>query len=118
MELKPDFPLSQLIIDYWYKAMLIISFTLFIMACVMDIAVIGNASLMLLSAGGMFVSFGEWINHPLQTHIWVPGAVVHQGAKLTSYNRQPQLLGSLFDILGFILISLGFWQLIKHINLV
>ena len=108
--MKPGNPLSQLIIDYWYKAMLVICFVLFVVSLTQDVHVITNAALMLLSSGGMFVSIGEWINHPLQTRI---ARAPYGFSHISSYRRLPSILGNLFDILGLILICLGFLHIYR-----
>jgi hypothetical protein len=100
-------PLSNLKIDYWYKAMLAFFSVLLILGLTVDIKVIGNLAIIEFAAGGILISIGEWINHPLQTKLVQNHPTLAVTGILTSHNRSPNLLGSLFDILGFILIVLG-----------
>jgi len=105
-------PLNNLKIDYWYKALLVLSAVILIAALTMKMEGVSNSIIQLLSLGGLFIGIGEWINHPLQTRIIPPNAYYAPGgAKLTSYNRRASLLGSLFDLLGFVIIVIGVWRL-------
>ena len=100
-------PLEQLIIDHWYKAMLTLSTVLLILSLTVDIRVISNESLALLSTGLIFISLGEWINHPLQTALFNPLIDQTTTYKLTSNNRKPCRLGNLFNILGGLFVCMG-----------
>jgi hypothetical protein len=71
-----------------------------------------NSIVQLISLGALLLGIGEWINHPLQTKIMPPNAYYAPGgAKITSYNRKPCFLGSLFNILGFVIIFIGVCKL-------
>jgi hypothetical protein len=107
---------TQLVIDYWYKAMLVICTALLILSLVAEIKVIGNLALMELATGGILLSIGEWINHPFQQKIVRNpyGCII---GNITSKNRQPTATGNLFDICGFILIALGAFEVYKVLHL-
>ncbi len=113
--MKPGNPLSQLIIDYWYKAMLVFCTFLLTLALTVPLQGVSNTAVQLIALGGIFFSIGEWINHPRHTGLYLPGPSIHNGLKMTDFNREPQLLGNLFDILGFVLICLGAWKIISHL---
>jgi hypothetical protein len=99
-------PLQALVVDSWYKAIIVVSVVFLLVAITVDLKGVENRTVMLLSFGAFFVGIGEWINHPLQVRV-IPGA------KITSHNRLPGLLGSLFDVLGFLLVCLGVYPLFK-----
>ena len=106
-------PLSNLKIDYWYKAVVVLSALLLVLSLTVELKGIENALAQLLFLGVLLIGIGEWINHPLQTQIvprdayYAPG-----GAILTSYKRNASLLGICFDILGFSFIAIGVYKLI------
>lgn len=93
-------PLSNLKIDYWYKALLVIASCTLIVSLSIEMKGVANCVVQLISLGAVFIGIGEWINHPLQTGI-VPGF------KITSYNRVNKFGGNAFDLLGIICIVTG-----------
>ena len=104
-------PLSNLKIDYWYKALVVLSALLLVISLTVDLKGVENSIAQLISLGALFLGIGEWVNHPLQTKIMAPNAYTLGGGLITSYNRSPCLLGSLFDIFGFIIICVGVYKL-------
>lgn len=104
--------LKSLKIDYWYKVFVVVGAAFLVTSLTIDLVGVDNTIVQLLSFGALLLGIGEWINHPLQTAIMPPTAYYAPGgAKITSYNRQPCLLGSLFDILGFIIAGIGVYKL-------
>ncbi len=101
-------PLANLKIDYWYKALVVISSVVFLLSLTVKLEDIENNIVQLISLGLFFIGLGEWINHPLQTALMCPNIYdAPGGAITTSYKRSPRLTGNLFDILGFILCSIA-----------
>lgn len=93
-------PLQSLKINAWYKVFTVVSAACLLASLTVDLKGIDNKTGILMSLGVLVLSVGEWINHPLQARL-IPGGII------TSYNRQACLLGSLFDVLGFLLLYLG-----------
>ena len=79
--------------------------SLLLVAMTVDLKGVENKTAILISLGCLFIGLGEWINHPLQTRIAT-------GMKITSYNRSASLRGSLFDVLGFLLVCIGAYPLL------
>jgi len=100
-------PYKNFIIDYWYKAMLVFCSALLMLALTVDMKVVSNLAMIELALGGVFVSFGEWINHPYQE--WLLPSKMGEGfvGKMSHRNRNSSRLGNLFNILGFIFLVLG-----------
>lgn len=106
-------PLNNLKIDYWYKALVVVSATILIVSLTVKLEGIENQIIQLLSLGTLLLCIGEWINHPLQTALMHPNIYARGGGKITSYKRKSCLLGSLFDILGFIILFIGVFRLFQ-----
>jgi len=96
-------PLRNLIIDKWYKVPLVLGACVLVLALSVELKNVSNNLVQCVALGFIFIGIGEWINHPLQTKVSL-------GFKLTSYNRLPSYLGTLFDILGFITIMVSIWK--------
>lgn len=96
-------PLQNLTIDNWYKGIFVLGACVLVLALSVELKNISNNLVQCAALGFILIGIGEWINHPLQTK-FVPGF------KLTSYNRLPSILGTLFDILGLIIIMVGIWK--------
>ena len=108
-------PLSNLKIDYWYKAFIVIGSAFFITSLTIELkGTITNDIGQLLSSGLVFWGTGEWINHPRQCRLIPPGNpyLLPSGSKIIGHNRQSSISGTLFDILSFILIGTGLYKLI------
>lgn len=96
-------PLQNLTVDKWYKGLLVLGSCLVVLSLPVELKGIDNNLVQCASLGLIFIGIGEWINHPLQTQIG-------PGFKITSYNRLPSMLGSLFDILEFLVVVFGVWK--------
>ncbi len=97
--------LKGLAIDNWYKALLVVSGGVMILALTVPLQV-PNASVLLISAGCFVHCLGQWINHPYQERIGV-------GFKITSRNRQVSLGGFLLEAAGVLLACAGVWRLVN-----
>lgn len=97
-------PLQSLKIDYWYKAVLVISTVLLVIALTVPLQGVKNSIVALICLGGVFIGLGEWINHPLQT-------AVGYGYKITGYPRKVTFLGTIFVLFGLTLSCYGTYKL-------
>ena len=97
--------MKGLAIDYWYKALLVVSVGVMLLALTVPLQV-PNVSVLLMSAGGFAHSLGQWINHPYQERI---GA----GFKISSRNRQATFSGVLLELAGLALACAGVWRLVS-----
>lgn len=104
-------PLSKLAIEYWYQAVMAGALILLILSLSVELVGIDNNVVQLLSLGAFFVGLGEWKNHPLQTAL-VPPSAYHPAGKITGHPRRSSLIGTLFDLLGVILVGLGLYKLL------
>jgi len=104
-------PPSWLKVEHWYHVFVLLGAAGTVAALSVDLKGIANAHALLLSLGGFFVGIGEWINHPLQTAIIPPNAYLGGGGVLSGHPRKPKLMGTLFDILGFVLLVVGIYKI-------
>lgn len=89
-------PLKNLIIDYWYKAILVVGATLLIVAFTFELQA-DNKDVQMLGFGLIMVGVGEWINHPLQTVVLPPSVSMPAGiAKGHPWRAKPT--GIILDI--------------------
>jgi hypothetical protein len=98
-------PLESLKLDYWYKAVLVISTVLLVISLTVPLQGVSNSTIALICLGGIFIGLGEWVNHPLQE------AIGH-GYKITGYPRKFTFLGSIFVIFGLLLACCGVSKLL------
>lgn len=96
-------PLSKLELDYWYKVLMAVGIVIFILSGTGVLSAFPTAPTAFISLGVFFVGLGEWTNHPLQT------VLVHGGV-MTSHPRNPEPIGTAFDILGGCLIIFGSYK--------
>ena len=99
-------PLSNLLIDYWYKAVLVMAICTLIVSLSVETKGVENCVVQLISLGAIFIGLGEWINHPLQTRL-IPGA------KITGHPRVNKVGGNLFDLLGLVFIIVGIIRIFR-----
>lgn len=98
-------PLAKLKLDYWYKVVILIAFSVFLAnggGYLKEYPTIPTA---LISLGSMFIGLGEWKNHPLQT-------VVYSHGVGSSHPRKFSFIGSVFVFVGSILCWMGLRELI------
>jgi hypothetical protein len=99
-------PLSKLKIDYWYKAMLVISTCVLIVSLTVELKGVENSVVQLISLGCAFWGLGEWINHPYQEKIGI-------GFKISGHPRNGSVAGYAFDLVGWILILIGIFKVFR-----
>ncbi|WP_018984965.1 hypothetical protein [Salinimonas chungwhensis] len=98
-------PLSNLKIDYWYKAVLVISAPILILALTVDLKGVENKTVLLFSLSAIFIGIGEWINHPVQQQIVPPSATYPGWLKGEGHPRNNNFLGVLFVLMGLVLVG-------------
>ncbi len=102
-----DNPLKNLELEGWYKVSIVISFSILILALTVELQGVDNNTVQLISLGGLFISLGEWVNHPLQTSLHQPSAYMPHGGTTTGHPRNNRPIGIFFDILGICLVIWG-----------
>ena len=93
-------PLGNLVIDFWYKALLAIGTCVLIASLSIEMKGVENCVVQLISLVCILIGLGEWINHPLQE-------VLYPRGKLTGYPRKNKIGGNTLDILGIIFVIIG-----------
>ena len=105
-------PLSKIVLDYWYKVLMVTGFSTFILAGLGILKEFPLGPTAVTGLGVFFVGLGEWINHPLQTILRAADACFPAGI-ITGNPRKTNLLGYFFDILGFCLVVIGVVNLFR-----
>jgi hypothetical protein len=90
--------LKTFTIDYWYKMLILVSVGFAFVALTMQIHVISNGALLLLSLGGFLIGTGEWVNHPYRERI-----SLEYSAKISGHPRSPKIGGVALDVVGGLL---------------
>jgi hypothetical protein len=98
-------------IEHWYHLLIVIGSAGAIASMTVELKGVANAHALLTSLGILFIGIGEWVNHPLQTKLVAPNAYFPGGGKITAYPRRPRALGSLFDLLGAVLIGIAIYKI-------
>lgn len=99
--------LQKLTIDYWYKMLIPLSLSLFVLAITADLHVISNGSLVLLSIGLFMIGLGEWINHPYQEQI-----SPDRTFKITGHPRKLKPGGVILDAVGSVVGGFGLVKIV------
>ena len=102
---------SWLKVKYWYHAFTLLGGAGTFISLLFDLKAIDNKHALLMSLGFLFIGIGEWINHPLKTVIMPPNANLGGSYIGEGHPRHSNLMGSLFDILGFILIATAVYKI-------
>lgn len=97
-------PLQGLKIDYWYKAVLVISTVLLIVSLTVPLQEVSNSIVAAICIGCILIGLGEWINHPYQEQIGV-------GFKISGHPRSNSLLGIVFVMIGIAIAAFGVYRL-------
>ena len=105
-------PLQNLVVDKWYKALAVVSGAILVLGIATEVRVLDNATWCLIGAGGLFIGFGEWVNHPLQTKVPLPSRIFPAGTVFTSYNRLPGFQGNTLDLIGLSFLA---WAAGRHL---
>ena len=98
--------LDSLKIDYWYKAVLVISTGVLVVSLTVPMQAAPNGVIATISLGGLFIGLGEWINHPLRVG-------VGYGYQISGHPRSNSFLGVMFVLLGLALVGYGVYKLVQ-----
>lgn len=102
-------PLSKLVIDYWYKALMAVGVVVFLASGAGLLPKYPSEIVGPISFGIFFWGLGEWINHPYQEAVeFDPFGNLR--AKISGYPRNPKPVGVLFDLIGIATILYGIFQ--------
>jgi hypothetical protein len=105
-------PLARLKLKAWYHALVAISGAGIIASLTIQTKGITNGQALLIFGGGFFIGVGEWINHPLKMTVLPPDNQRGiSGMETRSWLRHPQPIGSILDILGFVLIGISIYKM-------
>jgi len=97
-------PLSKLELDSWYKVMIVVCTVIFLSTGAGLLPKLPTNETLLTSLGGIFLSCGEWKNHPRYTQIQ---QVWGQRFLGTGFRRSFSLTGTILCLIGFYLIYKG-----------
>lgn len=103
---------SWLKAEYWYHVFVLLGSAGVLVSLMIETKGITNSQALLLSLGVLFIGLGEWINHPLQTGLMRSSVYAPGGGIVKGHPRNSNLLGWLFDFLGFSLIGTGLYKII------
>ncbi|EPE4838962.1 hypothetical protein ACSIZT_004402 [Yersinia enterocolitica] len=92
-------------IDYWYKALIVIGATLFILNGSGWLERYPMIPTAFISGGIFFIGLGEWVNHPVQIRFI---SSVHFAK---SHPRRFTTIGTILDIVGFTSVIVGVMKL-------
>ncbi|WP_141229392.1 hypothetical protein [Cellvibrio mixtus] len=98
-------PLQGLKIDYWYKAVLVISTALLIISLTVPLQGVSNSVVALICVGSILIGLGEWINHPYQEKIG-------SGFKISGHPRSNSFFGVALLMSGIFISGYGVYQLL------
>ncbi|EOV0992664.1 hypothetical protein ACOGYU_003550, partial [Edwardsiella piscicida] len=102
-------PLSKLELDSWYKVMIVVCTVIFLSTGAGLLPKLPTNETLFISLGGVFLSCGEWKNHPRFTQI---EEVWGQRFLGTGFKRKFSLTGTILCAIGIYLIYKGIRQLI------
>ena len=98
--------LEKLSLDAWYKVLILIGFTLFVISLLFEIHGITNKQLLLLSGGLFLIGLGEWKNHKIITGIKPPNAYTGPAAIISQTKWLPDVIGVIMDLIGILMLVL------------
>ena len=103
---------KNLVLDTWYKALVYFGGVVLILSLFVEVKGISNTQLQLLSAGIFMFGLGEWKNHKFIPQIKPPNAYTGPALFMNVPDWEPDLLGIILDLSGFVLLVLGIRSLI------
>lgn len=104
---------KSLKLDAWYMVFVYLGGILLILSIFVPTQWITNKQLILFSAGILLIGLGEWKNHKYHSWIKPPNAYTGPAAFMQAKMRNADIFGIFLEIVGFVLIVLGFIDLIK-----
>lgn len=104
---------KELKLDAWYKVLMVVGAVLFVVALTVDVKVMTNSQLALLSGGFFFIGLGIWKG--IMTEVGVLPPNVYRGGawKVEHEFWRPELGGCLLDIVGIVLVVLFLASLLR-----
>ena len=106
--------LSRFALDYWYQVLMAVCIAVFLLNGAGLLHVLPTVPTTIISLGGFFVGFGEFINHPLQTEL-VSSSASHSPGIRTGHPRKNSPLGIASVLFGLVLVGVGIFVLYKLI---
>ncbi len=103
-------PLSNLVLDSWYKVLMVVGMFVFLLTAAGVLSVLPAVPSLLISLGIFLFGLGEWVNHPLQTGL-LSATAFHPAGIVTSYPRRFSVAGCIFDLIGLGLLGAGVYRL-------
>jgi len=104
--------LKGLAIDAWYKALMYLGGTVFVVSLFVDVKGIGNINAQLLSGGCFLLGLGEWKNHKVVSWIKPPNVNTGGSALMSATIRKPDFVGVGLETIGVVLLGLAVWRLV------
>lgn len=102
--------LKGFLIDAWYKAIMYIGGTVFVLSLFVEVKGIGNLNAQILSGGCFLIGLGEWKNHKVASWMKPPNAYTGGAALLRATVWKPDIIGILLDLVGVGLIGYFAWR--------
>src|SRR3989344_7124196 len=105
--------LSNLELDTWYMLFAYLGALLVLLSFFIPVQWLTNKQVGLFGWGLLLIGIGEWKNHKF--HSWIKEANAYTGPPLFMQTkiRNPDLLGSFFNLLGVILIIYSIVDILK-----
>ena len=105
--------LNNLKLDVWYRAVFYVGTLCLIISLFIEVKGVTNGQLQLLSLGAVCLGIGEWKNHKVAS--WIKPANAYTGgpALMTAPVRSPDIVGTIFNILGVILLLIGTFLILR-----
>jgi hypothetical protein len=97
--------LRSLVIDNWYKALLVFSAVVFVLGLTIPLQ-IPNRIVLLAALGGFLHALGQWVNHPYRERIG-------NGFKISGHTRDITVSGVLMELIGTALLGWAIWLLVR-----
>jgi len=94
-----DNPLSKINLKWWHSVLLVVSFTIFVLALTVDMKVSDNETIAYLSSGIFFIALGEFANQGFQQRVG-PNFTITKDVRQHTFA-------------GYILIAVGIYLLYK-----
>lgn len=104
--------LRGLKIDRWYKVFVYLGAVAFIISLFVEVKVITNRELVMLSLGLFFIGVGEWKNEKVLAYYKPPNVYTGSAALVQHPVRKPDFVGVFFDVIGVLFFLYGVGHII------
>jgi hypothetical protein len=115
--MEPSGLLKSLALDTWYKVVMYVGIILFAVGLTLELRGMTNSEALLVGLGMFLVGLGEWKNHKTAAWIKPPNVYTGGAALMQAKVRQPDLLGVLLDLCGFVALGFGLWHIVVRTGL-